>query len=156
MTTFSSTWASEKEDRNVNRENPCCQAKGGTSTKGSYTHCQKIHSCYITCLLQFFLFLSPEPEPVFVFTTCCLYGFHLNLSDVVKWCLYHDTWRHISGFIFIVLLSCRAIWVLDRPFNILEVSYQCIQEWEAASKALKDEEANKQKLCEDLNNLVVV
>ncbi|KAK4793470.1 hypothetical protein SAY86_023905 [Trapa natans] len=32
---------------------------------------------------------------------------------------------------------------------------QAKKAWEAASKALKDEEANKQKLCEDLNSLVV-
>ncbi|KAK4758081.1 hypothetical protein SAY87_019382 [Trapa incisa] len=31
---------------------------------------------------------------------------------------------------------------------------QAKKAWEAASKALKDEEANKQKLCEDLNSLV--
>ena len=30
------------------------------------------------------------------------------------------------------------------------------QAWEEASKAVKDEEAFKQKLCEDLNNLVDV
>lgn len=29
------------------------------------------------------------------------------------------------------------------------------QAWEAASQAVKDEEANKQKLCEDLNSLVL-
>lgn len=32
--------------------------------------------------------------------------------------------------------------------------FSLLQEWEAASKAVKDEEAIKQKLCEDLNNLV--
>lgn len=49
------------------------------------------------------------------------------------------------------------------PMNLLQffslcyliyIVFDVIQAWEAATKAVKDEEEIKQKLCEDLNNLV--
>lgn len=39
-------------------------------------------------------------------------------------------------------------------FSPIDLFFLVLQAWEAASKAVKDEEAIKQKLCEDLSQLV--
>jgi hypothetical protein len=39
-------------------------------------------------------------------------------------------------------------------FSPIDLFFIVLQAWEAASKDVKDEEAIKQKLCEDLNQLV--
>lgn len=38
--------------------------------------------------------------------------------------------------------------------HLMAICFDVCQAWEAAAKVVKDEEAIKQKLCEDLNSLV--
>lgn len=66
--------------------------------------------------------------------------------------------RDVLFNVTLLLLGVREFSIVLSVFHnsYMIAAYHIYQVWEAASKALKDEEAMKQKLCDDLSNLVPI
>ena len=64
------------------------------------------------------------------------------------------TYERLLNNFSVLLQSILSASNLHPIFNLIAAFLYVFQIWEAALKALNDEEAIKQKLCEDLNNLV--
>jgi hypothetical protein len=79
----------------------------------------------------------------------------ITCFDLAKGFSAHELGFYGSLENFIILLKTPVhMWYC--LFSPIDLFCLVLQAWEAASKAVKDEEAIKQKLCEDLSQLVDV
>ena len=133
-----STWTFKKKNRDANRKNSFGQAEGRSSTEGESLLIISLIS-HICLHVSFYMYLHLDLPICF--------GFRMPIWISIYICNRASLWPSF-GLFPVNLLHFFSLCYL------IYIAFDVIQAWEAATKAVKDEEEMKQKLCEDLNHLV--